>query len=54
MISELMKDFKADKIKNLLKKIWLSEFYRLCETLPDTSKEMMQDLLKFESDLMTI
>lgn len=29
-ISELMKDFKAEKIKNLLKKIWLSEFHKYC------------------------
>lgn len=54
VISELMKDFKAEKIKNLLKKIWLTEFYRFCEGLGDTTKEMMADLLKFESDLMTI
>lgn len=27
-ISELMKDFKSEKIKNLLKKIWLKEFHK--------------------------
>lgn len=54
-ISEMMKDFKAEKIKNLLKKIWISEFHAYCmENLPDTSKYMMDDLLKFESDCMTI
>lgn len=29
-ISDLMKDFKAEKIKNLLKKIWLTEFHKYC------------------------
>jgi hypothetical protein len=29
-ISDLMKDFKAEKIKNLLKKIWIIEFHKYC------------------------
>ena len=29
-ISDLMKDFKAERIKNLLKKIWISEFHKFC------------------------
>jgi len=50
-----MKDFKAEKIKNLLKKIWLMEFHKFCmEYLPDVSKAVLDDLLKFESDCMTI
>jgi len=54
-ISDLMKDYKAEKIKNLLKKIWIMEFHKFCMTaLPDTSKEILDDLLKFESDCMTI
>jgi len=54
-IAELMKDFKSEKIKNLLKKIWISEFHRYCMAeLHDTSKEYMDDLLKFESDCMTL
>jgi len=54
-ISDLMKDFKAEKIKNLLKKIWISEFHKYCMTnLNDTSKAVMDDLLKFESDCMTL
>jgi len=54
-ISDLMKDFKSEKIKNLLKKIWIMEFHRFCmANLPDTSKQVMDDLLKFESDCMTI
>lgn len=54
-ISDLMKDFKAEKIKNLLKKIWVSEFHRYCMAhLNDTSKAVMDDLLKTESDFMTL
>jgi hypothetical protein len=38
-ISDLMKDFKAEKIKNLLKKIWINEFHKYCmDRLGDTSK----------------
>lgn len=38
-----------------VKKIWLHEFYEFCATkLNEKSVEVMTDLLKFESDLMTI
>ena len=54
-ISDLMKDFKAERIKNLLKKIWISEFHKFCMgTLNGTSQIYMDDLLKFESDCMTL
>ncbi len=53
-ISDLMKDYKAEKIKNMLKKIWLAEFHKYCMGLGDVSKAVMDDLLKFESDCMTI
>lgn len=54
-ISELMKDFKAERIKNLLKKIWISEFHKFCmSSLNGTSQIYMDDLLKFESDCMTL
>lgn len=55
-ISETMKDFKAEKIKNMLRKIWLAEFHKYCmDNLPgDSSRSIMDDLLKFESDCMTI
>ena len=53
-ISDLMKDYKAEKIKNMLKKIWIGEFHRYCMNLPDVSRAVMDDLLKFESDCMTI
>ena len=54
-ISDLMKDFKAERIKNLLKKIWISEFHKFCmNNLNGTSQLFMDDLLKFESDCMTL
>ncbi len=54
-ISDMMKDYKAEKIKNMLKKIWITDFHKYCmDTLQDTSIAMMDDLLKFESDCMTI
>ena len=44
-----------EKIKNLLKKIWLTEFHKYCmENLSDISQQVMSDLLKFESDCMTL
>ena len=50
-----MKDYKSEKIKNLLKKIWLKEFHTFCiENLNDTTSQIMDDILKFESDCMTI
>lgn len=49
------RDFKPEKIKNILKKIWLTEFYDYCEErINPESTEVMQDLLKFESDCQTI
>jgi V-type H+-transporting ATPase subunit d len=55
-ISDLMKDYKPEKIKNMLKKIWLADFHKFCtDNLPgDVSVHMMDDLLKFESDCMSI
>ncbi len=54
-IDSIMKDYTQEKIKNLLKKIWLTEMHKFCTTqLNETSREMMEELLKFESDCMTI
>ena len=54
-ISDLLRDYKAERIKNLLKKIWISEFHKFCMgTLNGTSQIYMDDLLKFESDCMTL
>jgi V-type H+-transporting ATPase subunit d len=54
-IDSIMKDYTQDKIKNLLKKIWLTEMYKFCTTkLEGPSREIMEHLLKFESDCMTM
>ena len=55
-IANIMRDYKAEKIKNMLKKIWLADFHKYCmDNLPgDVSRSIMDDLLKFESDCMTI
>lgn len=54
-IDSIMKDYTQEKIKNLLKKIWLTEMYKFCTTkLEGPSREIMEELLQFESDCMTI
>lgn len=54
-MAEVLSDKSVLQIQNHLKKIWLQEFYKFCATeLGETSKRVMCDLLKFESDLMTI
>jgi V-type H+-transporting ATPase subunit d len=54
-IESIMKDYTHEKTKNYLKKIWLTELYKFCTTeLDGPSREIMEDLLKFESDCMTI
>jgi len=50
-----MQDYSLQQIQLRVKKIWLHEFYDFCQKeLVGTSSTMMQDLLKFESDLMTL
>ena len=54
-ISDAMQDYSLQQIQLRVKKIWLHEFYDFCQKeLVGTSSTMMQDLLKFESDLMTL
>ncbi len=54
-IDTYMKDYTQEKTKNRLKKIWLTEMYKFCSTeLEGPSKEIMEDLLQFESDCMTM
>jgi len=50
-----MQDYSLQQIQLRVKKIWLHEFYDFCtKELAGVSANIMQDLLKFESDLMTI
>ena len=54
-IPEIMKDFRPEKIKNILKKIWLTELFAFVqESTNSITKEIMSDLLMFESDCQTI
>jgi len=50
-----MRDYRPEKIKNLLKKIWLTELFNYVNTnLNEASQEILNDILKFESDCQTI
>jgi len=54
-IDSSMKDYTQEMVKNLLKKIWLTEMYKFCiNELDGPSREIMEDLLHFESDCMTM
>ena len=53
-INNYLQELKPEKIKNYLKKIWLEHFYRFCQTLNSTTREFMEDLLKFEADCQAI
>lgn len=54
-IDSLMKDYTQERTKNLLKKIWFGEMYKFCiNEMDGPSREMMEELLFFESDCMTI
>jgi V-type H+-transporting ATPase subunit d len=53
-INNYLQELKPEKIKNYLKKIWLEHFYLFCQTLNPTTREIMDDLLKFEADCQAI
>ena len=51
-ISDAMQDYNLQQIQLRVRKIWLHEFYDFCQTqLLETSRFVMEDLLKFEADL---
>ena len=57
MIPAILKDYTPERIKNLLKKIWIKDLHSFCTlewNMGNTTREVMDDLLKFESDCMTI
>ena len=57
MIPTILKDYTPERIKNLLKKIWIKDFHQFCTlewNMNSTTRAVMDDLLKFESDCMTI
>ncbi|KAM3136632.1 hypothetical protein pb186bvf_011268 [Paramecium bursaria] len=54
-IQNLFKEMKPEYIRTSLKKMWLEDFFRYSEeNLPQTSKEGLVSLLKFEADFRTI
>ena len=54
-IQALFKEMKPEFIRTSLKKMWLEDFHEFCENkLNPTSRELMDDLLKFEADFKTI
>lgn len=54
-IAEAMADYSLQQVQLRVRKIWLTELFEFCQTqLGETSAVVMEDLLKFESDLMTI
>ena len=54
-IADSMKDYRPEKIKILLKKIWLSELYDYTHKyLNGDSITILSDLLKFESDCQSL
>lgn len=56
-MQEVNRQFAAvspSQLRNSLKKIWLEDLYALCRGLNGTSRELVEDLLKFEADCMTL
>ena len=53
-INNYLQELPPEKIKNYLKKIWFEHFYHYCLTLNPTTREIMEDLLKFEADCQAI
>ena len=53
-INNFLSELKPEQIKNYLKKIWLEYFYHYCGRLNPTTKEIMQELLKYEADCQAI
>jgi len=47
-------DVEIEIISNMLKKFWLEDFYRYCETLGGTTWEIMGELLSYEADCRAI
>lgn len=53
-VQQLFRDMSTEHIRTSLLKMWLEDFYEYCGKLDGDSKEMMQNLLKFEADLKSI
>lgn len=53
-IQYYLQELKPENLKNYLKKIWLEHFYLFCQTLNDSTREIMEDILKFEADCQAL
>jgi V-type H+-transporting ATPase subunit d len=53
-VQGFFKEERPEKVRSMLKKIHLEAFYRHCETLNETSRQQMLDLLTMEADFKTI
>jgi V-type H+-transporting ATPase subunit d len=54
-VQNIFKDMKPEYIRTSLKKLWHEDFYEFCQrNLNETSRAMMEDLLKFEADFKAI
>lgn len=49
-----MMEINPGLLRTSMKKLWLEDLYETCRQLPPTSREILEDLLKFEADCMTI
>lgn len=53
-VQGFFKEERPEKVRSMLKRIHLEAFYRHCETLNETSRREMQDLLNMEAEFKTI
>ena len=49
-----MMEINPGLLRTSMKKLWLEDLYETCRDLRPTSREILEDLLKFEADCMTI
>jgi len=53
-IHKAFKEITPEMLRNSFKRMWLEDMYELCQGFNPTSREVLEDLLKFEADCMTI
>jgi V-type H+-transporting ATPase subunit d len=53
-IQNFFREMKAENIRLNLKKLWLEDFFSYTETLNDTTREMMGELLNMEADFKCV
>jgi V-type H+-transporting ATPase subunit d len=53
-IQYYLQELKPENLKNYLKKIWLEHFYLYSQTLSGSTRDIMEEILKFEADCQTL